>query len=238
MSILGGATLTWLGHATLHLKTAAGTSVLIDPWIDGNPSYPADKKNFEAIDVMLLTHGHGDHTGSALQVAATYDPAVVCMVELGELLKSQGLKGDKLTAMNLGGTTKVADMELSMVEARHSSSYVVDGRPMYAGPPAGFVVKPESGPSIYFAGDTSLFSDMKLIKDLYAPEIAVLPIGDFYTMGPKHAAIAATWLGVKAVVPIHYGTFPVLKGTPAELREALKGSGIDVLDLKIGEPAR
>lgn len=236
MSRLGGVTLTWLGHATLHLKTAAGTSILIDPWIDGNPVYPADKKKFDKIDVMLLTHGHSDHTGSALEVAKQHNPAVVCMVELGDLLEGQGLKSRKLVAMNLGGTTHVEDLEISMVEARHSSSYMIDGKPVYAGPPAGLIVKPANGPVIYFAGDTSLFSDMKLIKALYAPEVAVLPIGDFYTMGPKHAAIAAEWIGAKTVIPIHFGTFPVLRGRPDTLREALEGKGIDVLELTIGEP--
>ncbi len=237
MSILSGVKLTWLGHATMHLQTAAGTSVLIDPWIEGNPSYPVDKKSFDKVDVMLLTHGHTDHTGSSLPVAAQYDPTVLCMVELGDILVNQGLKSDKLIAMNLGGTVKVADLEISMVEARHSSSYVVDGLPVYAGPPTGLIVRPEGGPTIYFAGDTSLFSDMKLIGDLFAPDIAVLPIGGFYTMGPEHAAIAADWIGVKAVVPIHYGTFPALKGRPDKLRAAFTEKNIEVLELKIGQPS-
>jgi len=234
MSRFGGATLTWLGHATLHLKTPAGTSVLIDPWIKGNPKFPSQVAEFDKVDLMLLTHGHGDHTGDALSVTQKYDPTVICIAELSYLLASQGVKPEKLAGMNLGGTQRFADLEISMVEARHSSSYEIDGKHVYAGDAGGFIVKVEGGVSFYFAGDTALFSDMKLIKELYAPEIAVLPIGDYYTMGPEHAAVAAEWIGAKKVIPIHWGTFPALVGTPQKMEKALEGKKIEVIEMTPG----
>jgi L-ascorbate metabolism protein UlaG (beta-lactamase superfamily) len=235
MNRFGGVELTWLGHATCFLKTAAGTSVLIDPWIKGNPKYPSQVKDFGKVDLMLLTHGHSDHTGDAIAIAKQYDPTTICMVELAYLLSAQGLKMEKAAPMNLGGKQVFADLEISMVEAKHSSSFEVDGKPAYAGEAGGFMVKVANGPTIYFAGDTALYTDMKLLRELYAPDVAVLPIGDFYTMGAKHAAIAAEWLGVKKVVPIHWGTFPVLIGTPKELKEALAGKNIEVIEMAPGE---
>jgi L-ascorbate metabolism protein UlaG (beta-lactamase superfamily) len=235
MSHFGGIEFTWLGHATCFLKTAAGTSVLIDPWITGNPKYPSQVKDFGKVDLMLLTHGHSDHTGDALAIAKQYNPTTICMVELAYLLAGQGLNMEKAAPMNLGGSQVFGDLGISMVEAKHSSSFEVDGKPVYAGVAGGFMVKVANGPTIYFSGDTALFSDMKLLRDLYAPDIAVLSIGDFYTMGAKHAAIAAEWLGVKKVVPIHWGTFPALSGTPKELKEALAGKNIEVIEMAPGE---
>jgi L-ascorbate metabolism protein UlaG (beta-lactamase superfamily) len=137
--------------------------------------------------------------------------------------------------MNYGGNLQVEDVRISMVEAKHSSSIVDGDKTFYAGNPCGYVLTIEGAPTIYLAGDTSLFGDMQLFKELYAPAIAVLPIGDNFTMGPRHAALAAKYLGVSTIVPVHYGTFPALTGTPEELQTHLEGTSIAVVAPKPGE---
>ena len=230
---LGGSTFTWLGHATIHIQTAGGTSILIDPWFEGNPSSPKDYKLPEKIDLLLLTHGHDDHFHDAVKVAKKSKAKVVGIYELTSFMQGNGV--ENISPMNYGGNLQVGDVRISMVEARHSSSIVDGGKTIYAGNPCGFVLTIEGSPTIYLAGDTSLFGDMRLFKELYEPVIAVLPIGDNFTMGPKHAALAAQYLGAKTVIPVHYGTFPALTGTPAELKAHLEGSGIDVLAPSPGE---
>jgi L-ascorbate metabolism protein UlaG (beta-lactamase superfamily) len=233
MTHLGGNILTWLGHATIHIQTARGVSILIDPWLEGNPSSPKEYKLPEKIDLLLLTHGHDDHFHDAVKVAKQSKAKVVGIYELTSWMQGQGV--DNISPMNYGGTLQAGDLRISMVEAKHSSSIVADGKTIYAGNPCGYVLTIEGAPTIYLAGDTSLFGDMQLFKELYAPAVAVLPIGDNFTMGPKHAALAAKYLGVKTVVPIHYGTFPALTGTPAELKVQLEGTGIEVVAPKPGE---
>jgi L-ascorbate metabolism protein UlaG (beta-lactamase superfamily) len=233
MAHLGGSTLTWLGHATIHIQTAKGTSILIDPWFEGNPSSPKNYKLPEKIDLLLLTHGHDDHFHDAVKVAKQSKAKVVGIYELTSWMQSKGI--DNISPMNYGGNLQAEDVRISMVEARHSSSIVDGDKAIYAGNPCGYVLAIEGAPTIYLAGDTSLFGDMQLFKELYAPKIAVLPIGDNFTMGPKHAALAAKYLGVKTVVPVHYGTFPALTGTPAELKAQLEGTSIEVVAPKPGE---
>jgi L-ascorbate metabolism protein UlaG (beta-lactamase superfamily) len=233
---LGGGTLTWLGHATIHIQTAGGTSILVDPWFEGNPSSPKNYKLPEKIDLLLLTHGHDDHFHDAVKVAKQSKAKVVGIYELTSWMQGQGI--DNISPMNYGGNLQVGDVRISMVEARHSSSIVHGGTTFYAGNPCGYVLAMEGSPTIYLAGDTSLFGDMKLFKELYEPAVAVLPIGDNFTMGPKHAALAATYLGVKTVVPVHYGTFAALTGTPDELKAQLEGTGIEVAAPRPGESLR
>jgi L-ascorbate metabolism protein UlaG (beta-lactamase superfamily) len=221
---------TWLGHATFLLETPAGKTVLVDPWLKGNPKCP---KEFHeaASDAILLTHGHGDHTGDAVEAAGRCRGRVVAMVELAMFLSGQGLAEAKLVAMNKGGTVELpeAGITVTMTDARHSSSIVGnDGRAVYAGEPAGYVVRFSDGTTLYIAGDTCLFGDMELIRLLYRPRVAILPIGDFYTMDPRAAAHACRLLGVGEVIPCHYGTFPVLTGTPARLREECQALGLEV----------
>ena len=233
MADFKGSTITWLGHAVVQITTAKGTGILIDPFIEHNPKYPKHHKLPQKLDLLLVTHGHSDHVGDAATVAKQHGPEVVAMVELAGWLTSKGV--EKATGMNLGGSYKVKDVTLSMVEAHHSSGIDDGGKTIYGGEPIGYVIEIEGGPVLYHAGDTSAFLDMQLIRDLYAPEIGFLPIGDYYTMGPKAAAVAARYLGLKTVVPIHYGTFPVLTGTPEELEKHLSGTGIEVLKPKPGE---
>jgi L-ascorbate metabolism protein UlaG (beta-lactamase superfamily) len=232
MANLKGTEITWLGHATVLITTKRGTQILIDPFIEHNPKYPKGYELPEKIDLMLLTHGHGDHIADAAPVAKKHKPQVVGMVELVTWLQTKGVDG--AVGMNLGGTYKFKDVAVSMVEAKHSSG-IQDGKEtIYGGVAAGLVIAIEEGPVIYHAGDTSLFSDMKIIKELYSPEIGFLPIGDHYTMGPKAASIAAEYLGLVTVIPIHFGTFPQLTGTPQELAMHLDKTKIETLTLTPG----
>jgi len=221
--------ITYLGHSAFSLTTPGGTTVLFDPWYTGNPSFPAGREP-KAVDLILLSHGHSDHSADAAAVAKRTGATVVGIYEITSWLGAKGVTN--LEPMNKGGTIHSHGLRITMTDARHSSSFD-DGT--YLGEPAGFVVGLENGQTIYYAGDTSLFGDMKLIAELYRPDIAFLPIGDRFTMGPDTAAIAARWLGVKQVVPMYWGTFPLLTGTPAMLKTHLDGSGIDVLELHPGD---
>jgi len=233
MADLKGTTVTWLGHATVHISTAKGTSILIDPFIEQNPKFPKGYKLPQKIDLILATHGHGDHVADLVAVATKHNSTVVGMVELMGWAQSKGV--NKTVGMNLGGSWKHEDVTISLVEARHSSSVDGGGQFIYAGDPTGFVISVQDGPVLYHAGDTSVFLDMQLIRDLYHPQLAMLPIGDHYTMGPQAAALAAKYLGVTSVLPIHYGTFEVLTGRPEELSKLLDGSGIAVKAISPGE---
>ena len=226
--------ITWLGHSSFRLRTPGGKEVLLDPWYTGNPSFPESARP-KAADLILISHGHSDHITDAAAMAKTTGATVIGIWEITSWLGTKGIK--HLEPMNKGGTITAKGLRITMTDARHSSSFDDSGI-VYLGEAAGFIVKLENGQTIYFAGDTSLFGDMKLIGELYKPDIAFLPIGDRFTMGPDGAATAARWLGVKQVVPMHYGTFPLLTGTPKQLENELAGSGIDVLILKPGETAR
>jgi L-ascorbate metabolism protein UlaG (beta-lactamase superfamily) len=223
----------WLGHATFLFTTPGGKRVLLDPWITGNPVTPESARKIGDIDLILLSHGHADHTSDAVSLGRSSGAQVVAPYELSLWLQQKGLKN--VTGMNPGGTLRMLGLEITMVQADHSSSIEEDGRLVYLGVASGYVLGLEDGLSVYFAGDTAVFGDMKLIGDMYRPQIGFLPIGDLYTMGPEQAAMACSLLGIKQVVPMHYGTFPALTGTPDRLRELLAGKGVDVLELKPGE---
>jgi L-ascorbate metabolism protein UlaG (beta-lactamase superfamily) len=227
---------TWLGHATFLMQSPGGKRILFDPWVTGNPTSPESAKKLGTLDLMLITHGHNDHTGDAVAIARSSNAQVVAPFELGEWLQHKGLKN--VTGMNPGGTLNLHGLTITMVQAVHSSSVEEDGKTTYMGLASGYVVRFEDGLTIYYAGDTAVFGDMRLIAEMYAPSIAFLPIGDLYTMGPEQAAKACELLNVKQVVPMHYGTFPVLTGTPAALKKLVEPHGIDVLELKPGETAR
>jgi L-ascorbate metabolism protein UlaG (beta-lactamase superfamily) len=226
--------ITWLGHSAFSVKTPGSRTILFDPWYTGNPSFPAHAKP-TAADLILVSHGHSDHITDAAAMAKATGATVVGIWEITSWLSAKGVQ--HIEPMNKGGTIDAKGLRITMTEAIHSSSFDDNGV-VYLGEPAGFVVKLENGQTMYYAGDTGLFSDMKLIGEIYRPDIAFLPIGDRFTMGPDTAAIAARWLGVKQVVPMHHGTFPLLTGTPGQLKQHLEGSGIQVLELKPGETAQ
>jgi L-ascorbate metabolism protein UlaG (beta-lactamase superfamily) len=230
----GGNRITWLGHATFKITLPDGKVVLLEAWVDGNPACPQAAKKLDRVDTILLTHGHGDHIGDALAIAKKFNPQVVAIFETATWLGSKGVKN--VVGMSKGGTTKVGDIEVTMVHAIHSNGIEDGGKVIYGGEPAGYVVRLPGGLTIYHAGDTAVFSDMKLIAELYAPEVAMLPIGDHYTMGPREAAMAIRLLNVKHVIPMHYATFPALTGTPEELKKQTQGiAGLEIHAIKPGE---
>ena len=228
--------ITWYGHSTFVITTPGGKRIVTDPWLEGNPKCPPAMKKITAADLILVSHGHSDHTGDLVAVSRATKAPVVAVYELAHWFELKGLTN--LQGMNIGGTIAVAGLSVTMVPAIHSSSVVENDTNVYLGNPAGFVVRMENGQAFYFAGDTALFGDMRLIAEMYAPQIAFLPIGDHFTMGPDAAALAARMLAVRQVVPMHYGTFPVLTGTPERLKQLVDPFGIDVLVLKPGETAQ
>jgi L-ascorbate metabolism protein UlaG (beta-lactamase superfamily) len=232
---MSSLSITWLGHSAFIIVTPGGRRIVTDPWLEGNPMCPPDRKRIDAADLILLSHGHSDHAGDVVPVARATNAPVVVIYELSVWLQKKGLQN--VIGMNIGGTVSVAGLEVTMTPAIHSSSTVEESENIYLGEPAGFVVRMENGQSFYFAGDTALFSDMRLIAEMHKPTIAFLPIGDHYTMGPEAAARACGMLGVRQVVPMHYGTFPVLTGTPERLKHLVEPHGVDVLVLKPGETA-
>jgi L-ascorbate metabolism protein UlaG (beta-lactamase superfamily) len=224
---------TWLGHATFLFHTPGGSNVLIDPWIVTNPSAPESAKRLGSLDLILITHAHADHAEDAVSIGRSSGAQVFAPYEVALWLRQKGLK--RVTGMNPGGTIRVLGISITMVPAVHSSSVVEEGRIVSLGVAAGYVLGFEDQTTIYFAGDTALFGDMRLIGELYRPAIAFLPIGDVYTMGPEQASKACEMLAVNQVVPMHYGTFPELTGTPQQLRERVKSRGVHVRELKPGE---
>jgi L-ascorbate metabolism protein UlaG (beta-lactamase superfamily) len=223
------ASLTWLGHASFRIDTPGGKRIYVDPWLDGNPKCPDSEKKPERIDVIALTHGHGDHVGNTVELAKRFSPEIVAQIELKSWLGRQGAPVGDMPGSNKGGTVEAAGVGFTLVNAFHSSSSD-DGD--YTGEACGIVVTLEDGKKLYFAGDTCVFGDMQLIGRIYEPDLAILPIGDHFTMGPKEAAVALELLGVQRCLPCHYGTFPLLHGTPEELRQL--APNVEILALEPG----
>ncbi|HWA96481.1 MAG TPA: metal-dependent hydrolase [Terracidiphilus sp.] len=232
MELLKGTRVTWLGHSTVLVTTPKGTNLLIDPFIQHNPKYPREFSLPESLPYVLLTHGHGDHMSDAVPVSQKHGSSVLAIYELANYVGKRG--AEKTIGCNIGGTVQLDDVAVTMVEAKHSAGAMDDQGTHYVGIAAGLVLTIDSGPVLYHAGDTTVFSDMKLIADLYHPDLAMLPIGGHFTMGPREAALAAKFLTPQAILPLHFGTFPPLTGTPEQLA-ALVEPEIKVVRLEPGQ---
>lgn len=225
--------ITWLGHSTFRIDTA-GRTILIDPWVTGNPACPEKSKKFEKIDLMLCTHGHFDHIGDAVPLTRQHNPKVIGIFELCAWLEKKGAK--QTIPMNKGGSQTVDGLKITMVHADHSCGITEDdGSIIYGGEPCGYVLEFPNGLKLYHAGDTNVFGDMHIIRELYAPEVALLPIGDLFTMGPREVAYACQLLRPRVVIPMHFGTFPALTGSPKDLEEVAGDLGIEIMHLNPGE---
>ncbi len=217
--------ITFYGHSTFRIVTPEGIKILIDPWLD-NPLAP-EQKDIGPYDIVLITHAHGDHLGNVLEIARSAATEVIAIHEIQQFLLAQGLPN--VTGMNIGGSYRTKGLTITMVQAVHSSSIQNNNSIIYGGDPAGFVVRLEDGRAIFHAGDTGLFYDLSLIGELYHPDVAMLPIGDHYVMGPREAAKACALLKPKVVIPMHYGTFPLLTGTPEAFAKYLQEMAPEVV---------
>jgi L-ascorbate metabolism protein UlaG (beta-lactamase superfamily) len=228
--------ITWLGHGTFQLKMESGEVIVLDPWIEGNPVYPKTHK-FDRVDAILISHGHNDHIHDAVPLAKRFKPQVVCIYETGLWLEGKGVT--KVSAMNKGGSQRVGPLTVTMTHAIHSCGILDEGKIIYGGEASGYVLRIPDGRAIYFAGDTNVFSDMALIREMYAPTLAMLPIGDLFTMSPREAAVACRLLQAPQVIPMHFGTFPPLTGRPDQLAKLLEDTpGITVWPLEPGKPVQ
>lgn len=228
---MADVSLTWLGHAAFRFDTPGGKRIYLDPFLEGNPKCPPSEQQPDRVDLIAITHGHGDHLGSTVDLHKRFGCQVVAPVELHDwLVTKQGIDQNAAHDPNKGGTVEWEGIKMTLTDAHHSSS-TNDGT--YAGEPCGIVFTFENGYAVYAAGDTNVFGDMALIGRIYRPGLAVLPIGDHFTMGPREAAVALELLRVQRCVPCHWGTFPLLKGTPAALRE-LAPEGVEIVDVEPG----
>lgn len=240
MTTIGkNTTISWLGHATFHIVTPENRRVLIDAWVDNNPSCPDEwkAKAREGLEAIFLTHGHFDHIGDLVALAKETDATVVCQYDLTPWLQEKGIAEGKIVGFNKGGTVEVAGIKATMTAAQHSSTLYEDGKFIPMGDAAGFVLRFSNDFSIYVTGDTSATYDMLIIGDLYHPDMAILPIGDYFTMDPRQAAYALRLIRARYAIGNHWGTFPILTGTPDALAEACKEMNVDtqVIPLKPGE---
>ena len=229
-----GVQITWLGHSTFRIRTSGGQTVLIDPWVMNNPACPEKEKKIDKVDLMLVTHGHFDHMGDAVEIARQYDPTVVAIFELCHWLQQKGVK--QTSPMNKGGTQKIGNIRVTMTHAVHSSGILDGDTIVYGGEACGYVLELENGLKLYHTGDTCVFGDMQIIQELYKPDLVMLPIGDHFIMSPREAAYAVRLLRPKAVIPMHFGTFPVLTGTLTEFRKLVDAlGGVEVVELQPGQ---
>ena len=226
--------LTWLGHSGFRILSPGGRTILVDPWLKNNPACPQPEKSQAKADLLLITHGHFDHFEDALELARKLRPKVIANFEICQYLQQEGI--EQTLPMNTGGTQAVEGIGITMVPASHTSSIAAGGRLLPGGEAVGYVLQMESGFRVYHAGDTTVFSDMRLIAELYQPDLAILPIGGLFTMGPREAAMACRLLRPPRLIPMHFGTFPPLTGRPDQLRELTPDlPEMEIIDLMPGE---
>jgi len=224
--------ITWLGHGTFQFRLPSGQTILMDPWTEGNPAYPKSH-TVDRADTICITHGHFDHVHDAVPLAKKFRSEVVAIFETAHWLESKGVGNTR--PMNKGGSQKIGDVTFTMTHAVHSCGILDDGKILYGGEAAGYILRLPDQRSLYFAGDTNVFSDMELIRELYQPELIFLPIGDLYTMSPKEAALACRMLRPRKMIPMHFGTFPPLTGRPEQLRQRISGLETEVWALEPGK---
>ncbi len=240
MTTLGKNTkITWLGHATFHLITPEGKNVLLDAWVDTNPACPDALKAHvrQGLDAIFLTHGHFDHINDLLAIAQETGVPIACQYDLTPWLTGQGIAEDKVVGFNKGGTVEVAGIKATMTAAQHSSTFS-DGQTIIPmGDAAGFILRFSNDFTIYNTGDTCVSADMQIMGELYKPDLTILPIGDHFTMDPRQAAYALKLIGSPYAIGCHWGTFPLLTGTPEALVEAGKEFGVTtkVIPLRPGD---
>lgn len=224
--------ITWLGHGSFQFELPSGQVILMDPWIEGNPSYPKQHQ-IPRVDTICITHGHFDHIHDTPPLAARFSPEVVAIYETCHWLESKGVQ--KTRPMNKGGSQVCGGVSITMTHASHSCGILDDGKIIYGGEASGYVLRFPGGRALYFAGDTNVFSDMHLVEQLYHPDLAFLPIGDLYIMSPREAAMACKLLRPAKVIPMHFGTFPALTGTPAQLAALVADLSTEVWALEPGK---
>src|SRR5262252_4846486 len=234
MMDLKGNKITWLGHSTFRIETIEGKTIYVDPWVVGDALCPQGEKDVKKADALICTHGHGDHIGDAVAIVKQHQPQIVGIFELCMWLQKKGAKN--INPMNKGGTQTVAGIKATMVQAVHSCGIQEDdGSIVYGGEACGYMLELPGGVKVYHAGDTGVFGDMAIIRELYAPEIVCLPIGDHFTMSPREAAYACKLLQPRFVIPMHFGTFPMLTGRPSQLKELLGPGGPEVVEMQAGQ---
>ena len=220
--------ITWYGHSAFRLDFG-GNAVLIDPFFAGNPAFVSDPREaMRGVKHIVLTHGHADHVGDALDIAKQNEATVTTNYDLCMWLAGKGL--EKMNPMNTGGTTDLGAFSVTMVRADHSSGDIKDGMPIYLGNPCGVIVKAKGEPTVWHMGDTDIFSDMALLSEIHQPKIAIVPIGDRFTMSPVTAALAVKrFLKVDAAIPCHYGSFPIIEPNADKFVAEMKGHATTVI---------